>query len=85
MFKDAVNEHLQDARTVLLFYRRCLQAVPLLLEPLYALFVGAFPHSLNRLAHRGILTVPSFGHDEPSSNLSSQGRQAKLLQTLQFF
>lgn len=59
--------------------------VHLLLGPLCALFLGAFPHSLNRLAGICILTAPSFSHDEASSNLSARGRQAGHLQTLLFF
>lgn len=48
-------------------------------------FFGAFPHSLSRLASKWILTGSSFSHGEASSNLSAQGRQAGLLQTLLFF
>lgn len=78
------NESWKEASIALLFYGRSLLAVPLLLRLLCAFFLGTFPRTLNRLAGSWILTVPSFRHDEASSNLSAQGRQAGLLQTLLF-
>lgn len=52
LLRDDGERVLEGSKHPLLLYRRSMLAVPLLFGPLCALFLGTFPHSLNRLAGR---------------------------------